>query len=111
MDQRTQLFEQHRRRLSGIAYRMLGSRADADDVVQDAWLRWNESDTESLRTPEAWLVTVVTRLAIDRLRAAKIERAAYPGLWLPEPWVEPVADDTPQAMLERADDVSVALLR
>lgn len=111
MDQRTELFQRHRRRLLGIAYRMLGSTADAEDVLQDAWLRWNESDTETLRSAEAWLVTIVTRLAIDRLRAARSERAAYPGFWLPEPVVEPLDEDTPQALLERADDVSLALLK
>src|SRR3954469_6316743 len=107
MDQRTATFQQHRRRLFGIAYRMRGSPAEADDVLQDAWLRWNESDTDSLRTPEAWLVTVVTRLAIDRLRTLKGERQHYPGFWLPEPVVEPADPETPQSLLERADDVSV----
>jgi RNA polymerase sigma-70 factor (ECF subfamily) len=111
MDQRTQTFQAHRRRLMGIAYRMLGSAADADDVLQDAWLRWNESDTESLRTPEAWLVTVVTRLAIDRLRVLRGERERYPGAWLPEPLVEPMDEETPQSLLERADDISIALMR
>jgi RNA polymerase sigma-70 factor (ECF subfamily) len=111
MDQRTATFQQHRRRLFGIAYRMLGSTAEAEDVLQDAWLRWNESDTDSLRTPEAWLVTVTTRLAIDRLRALRAEREHYTGFWLPEPVVEPIEEDTPQSLLERADDVSVALLR
>lgn len=111
MDHRTETFETHRRRLMGIAYRMLGTVADAEDVLQDAWLRWNESDTDSLRSSEAWLVTVVTRLAIDRLRVLRAERAHYPGFWLPEPVVEPAHEDTPQHLLERADDISVALLK
>lgn len=111
MDHRTDIFQQHRRRLLGIAYRMLGSTAEAEDVLQDAWLRWNESDTDSLRSSEAWLVTVVTRLCIDRLRQLRGEREQYPGFWLPEPVVEPADEETPQSMLERADDVSVALLR
>lgn len=111
MDHRTETFQQYRKRLWGIAYRMLGTRADADDVVQDAWLRWNESDTESLRNAEAWLVTVTSRLAIDRLRQLRGERERYPGFWLPEPLVEPADEQTPQTLLERADDVSVALLR
>ncbi|MBX3653837.1 MAG: RNA polymerase sigma-70 factor [Ramlibacter sp.] len=109
MDQRTTLFQTHRKRLMGLAWRMLGSAADAEDVLQDAWLRWNESDTDSLRSAEAWLVTVVTRLSIDRLRAARAERAHYEGFWLPEPLVE-VSPDSPQQLLERADDVSVAFL-
>lgn len=111
MDHRTETFQRHRRRLLGIAYRMLGSTADAEDVLQDAWLRWNESDTEGLRSAEAWLVTIVTRLAIDRLRAARSEREVYPGFWLPEPVVEPLDEDSPQALLERADEVSMALLK
>ena len=109
MDQRTALFNSHRKRLMGVAYRMLGSTADAQDVLQDAWLRWNESDTDSLRSPEAWLVTVVTRLSIDRLRAARLEREHYSGQWLPEPLVEP-SPETPEQALEMADDVSTAFL-
>ncbi len=105
----TTSFDALRPRLFGIAYRMLGVRADAEDVVQDAWLRWREADQASLQSAEAWLVTVVTRLAIDRLRAAKVERAAYVGEWLPEPIVE--ADEhTPESLVEFADDVSVAFL-
>lgn len=109
MDQRTALFNSHRKRLMGVAYRMLGSTADAQDVLQDAWLRWNESDTASLRSAEAWLVTVVTRLSIDRLRAARQEREHYSGQWLPEPLVE-ASPETPEQALELADDVSVAFL-
>jgi RNA polymerase sigma factor (sigma-70 family) len=111
MDHRTELFQQQRRRLLGVAYRMLGSTAEAEDVLQDAWLRWNESDTDSLRSAEAWLVTVVTRLAIDRLRVLRGERERYPGFWLPEPVVEAADTDTPHSLLERADDVSLALLK
>ena len=109
MDQRTALFNSHRKRLMGVAYRMLGSTADAQDVLQDAWLRWNESDTGSLRNAEAWLVTVVTRLSIDRLRAVRQEREHYSGQWLPEPLVE-ASPETPEQALELADDVSVAFL-
>ncbi len=109
MDQRTALFNSHRKRLMGVAYRMLGSTADAQDVLQDAWLRWNESDTTSLRSAEAWLVTVVTRLSIDRLRAVRQEREHYSGQWLPEPLVES-SPETPEQTLELADDVSVAFL-
>jgi RNA polymerase sigma-70 factor (TIGR02957 family) len=110
MDNRTAIFQAERKRLMGIAYRMLGSTADAEDVLQDAWLRWNESDTGSLRSAQAWLVTIVTRLAIDRLRAAKTEREHYSGIWLPEPVVE-ASPETPQQALELADDVSVAFLQ
>jgi RNA polymerase sigma-70 factor (ECF subfamily) len=102
-------FDRLRPRLFGIAYRMLGTRADAEDVLQDAWLRWHEADQAALQSAEAWLVTVVTRLAIDRLRAAKTEREAYVGEWLPEPIVGWDLD-TPEAIVERAGELSVAFL-
>lgn len=105
----TDTFEQYRRRLRGIAYRMLGSRADAEDMVQEAWLRWHHTDTTAIRAPEAWLVTAITRLCIDRLRALRVEREAYTGPWLPEPLEiapAPAADHT----AELASDLSVAFL-
>ena len=102
-------FTNLRPRLFGIAYRMLGVRADAEDVLQDAWLRWRDADHDSLHSPEAWLVTVVTRLAIDRLRAAKTEREAYVGAWLPEPIVL-LDEHTPETAAELASDLSVAFL-
>lgn len=100
-----------RPRLFAIAYRMLGSRADAEDVLQDAWMRWHQTDQTALQSAEAWLVTVVTRLSIDRLRAAKTEREAYVGWWLPEPLVEPESHaPPPETAVELAGDVSMALL-
>jgi RNA polymerase sigma-70 factor (ECF subfamily) len=105
----TDTFSALRPRLFAIAYRMLGTRPDAEDVLQDAWLRWHRADQVALQSPEAWLVTVVTRLAIDRLRAAKIEREAYVGRWLPEPLVE-LDERTPEAAAELASELSVALL-
>lgn len=105
----THTFDQHRRRLTGIAYRMLGSRADADDVLQDAWLRWHESAPADLRSAEAWLVTAVTRLSIDRLRARKAEAQHYVGPWLPEPLAEHDLI-TPESRLERTDDLSFAFI-
>jgi RNA polymerase sigma-70 factor (ECF subfamily) len=104
-----EIFAGHRDRLFGIAYRMLGSRADAEDVLQDAWLRWHEQDASQLRSTEAWLTTMVTRLAIDRLRAAKAQRAAYFGPWLPEPLAE-IEVATPESRAEFASDVSVAFM-
>lgn len=98
-----------RPRLFGIAYRMLGIRADAEDVLQDAWLRWSATDHATLKSGEAWLVTVVTRLAIDRLRACKAEREAYVGQWLPEPLVG-VEENTPEMEVGRTGDISIALL-
>src|SRR5262245_25449347 len=101
-------FEAHRGRLWGVAYRMLGSRADADDMVQEAYLRWHGTPAEQVRTPEAWLVTTTTRLCIDRLRQLRTERETYVGPWLPEPLVEdePAADTA----TELASDLSVAFL-
>ena len=98
-----------RPRLFSIAYRMLGTRADAEDVVQDAWLRWQGTDAAAVRSDEAWLVTTVTRLAIDRLRAAKAQREAYVGWWLPEPLVA-VDEHSPEAAVELAGELSVAFL-
>jgi len=90
------LFEQERSRLFALAYAVLGSRAEAADTVQDAWLRWDCARRESadLREPGAWLTTVITRLALDRLRSARARRESYPGVWLPEPIVDaPSAED------------------
>ncbi|WP_374472579.1 RNA polymerase sigma factor SigJ [Phenylobacterium sp.] len=98
-------FEANRPRLRRLAYRMLGSVVEAEDAVQDAWLRWTRSG-EDVADPAAWLVRTTTRLCIDRLRAAKAERAAYKGPWLPEPLIEPLTEDP----VERAEDVSVAFL-
>ncbi|MBK0394914.1 RNA polymerase sigma-70 factor [Ramlibacter algicola] len=98
-----------RPRLLGIAYRMLGLRADAEDIVQDVWLRWRDTDRSSVQCAEAWLVTATTRLSIDRLRAAKAERATYAGEWLPEPIVD-VEERTPETIAERADELSLAFL-
>jgi RNA polymerase sigma-70 factor (ECF subfamily) len=109
IDEATRAFDQLRPRLQGIAYRMLSSVAEAEDVVQDAWLRWHGADRANIDNPEAWLVSVTTRLSIDRLRAAKVQREHYAGIWLPEPLIidSPV---TPEEIKERADDVSVAFL-
>ena len=110
----TDPFTTLRPRLFGLAYRMLGVRADAEDVLQDAWLRWSRQDTAALQSAEAWLVTVVTRLSIDRLRALKAEREAYVGWWLPEPLVEMQAgaqqQHTPESAAELAGELSVAFL-
>lgn len=113
-------FERHRPRLFGLAYRMLGTRADAEDVVQDAWLRWHGTDQGPIHNPEAWLVTATTRLAIDRLRSLRAERERYFGFWLPDPLVEAWPEDavaqlpdpagTPEDALARAHDISTALL-
>ncbi len=105
----TATFDTLRPRLQGIAYRMLGSVAEAEDVVQDTWLRWHGTDRDAIDNAEAWLVSVTTRLAIDHLRAAKLQREHYAGIWLPEPLLSD-QPDTPEAIKERADDISVAFL-
>lgn len=102
-------FADLRPRLFSIAYRMLGMRADAEDVVQDAWLRWDGAQHAAIQSAEAWLVTVTTRLALDRLRTRKSERESYSGWWLPEPLVE-LDDRTPESAAELASDVSMAFM-
>ena len=104
-DLSTDYFESLRPRLFGIAYRMLGVVADSEEIVQEAFLRWSSAE-HAPRSDEAWLVSVTTRLSIDRLRRASTERAAYEGQWLPEP----VALDPPDREAELADDLSLAFL-
>lgn len=106
----TDTFNALRPRLFGIAYRMLGIRADAEDIVQEAWLRWHATGHEEARIPEAWLTTVVTRLAIDRLRSARTEREHYFGPWLPEPLLDDESTPSPEQALEEAGDISTAFL-
>lgn len=109
MEDATATFDRLRPRLQGIAYRMLGSVAEAEDVVQDAWMRWHEADRAAIANTEAWLVTITTRIAIDRLRAAKVQREHYVGFWLPEPQLTDTPR-SPEQLLERADDLSMAFL-
>jgi RNA polymerase sigma-70 factor (ECF subfamily) len=109
MDNATATFEPHRKRLWGIAYRMLASRADADDMVQEAWLRWQRAGNDDIRAPEAWLVSATTRLCIDRLRQRRAERVDYVGPWLPEPLIDETALP-PDRASELASDLSVAFL-
>jgi RNA polymerase sigma-70 factor (ECF subfamily) len=103
----TVTFEALRGRLFGLAYRMLGSRVDAEDIVQEAYLRWHHHAQDSVESPEAWLVTTTSRLAIDRLRRLKTERETYVGPWLPEPIV---TQSSPDRDLDLAADLSVAFL-
>jgi RNA polymerase sigma-70 factor (ECF subfamily) len=109
MDEDARAFNGLRPRLQKIAYRMLGSVAEAEDIVQDVWLRWHATAREAIDNAEAWLVSVTTRMSIDRLRAAKIQREHYAGIWLPEPQMTDFPA-TPEEATERADDVSVAFL-
>jgi RNA polymerase sigma-70 factor (ECF subfamily) len=102
------VFEEHRPGLARLAYRMLGSLVDADDVVQEAYLRWTREDRSAVKSPRAYLFSVVTRLCIDQRRAVEARKESYVGPWLPEPVVEPPAD--PAGRLETAESVSLALL-
>jgi RNA polymerase sigma-70 factor (ECF subfamily) len=109
MTDRAAAFEEQRSRLYGIAYRMLGSRDDAQDLVQEAYLRWHQADVARVQSPQAFLVTTITRLCIDRLRAAQGEREKYVGPWLPEPLLGDFAPPA-DAQAELASDLSVAFL-
>jgi len=98
-------FEAHRPLLFSIAYRMLGSASDAEDVVQDAWLRARQDERADVRSPRAYLTTIVTRLCIDYLRSAERTRMEYPGPWLPEPLAEPNQESS-----ELASSLTMAFL-
>jgi RNA polymerase sigma-70 factor (ECF subfamily) len=107
MSNELDLFAQHRPILFGIAYRMLGSVMDAEDVVQEAYLRWERADRDAVESPRAFLSTIVTRLSIDALREAKRRREVYVGEWLPEPLV---TTRDPRESAELADSLSTAFL-
>jgi RNA polymerase sigma-70 factor (ECF subfamily) len=108
MDEPGEIFERHRRRLVGIAYRMLGSVAEAHDVVQDTYVRWHQTDRDAIRDEAAWLTTVCSRLALNRLNSARHQRESYVGTWLPEPF--PMAEGAATTRLELDETVSCALL-
>jgi RNA polymerase sigma-70 factor (ECF subfamily) len=99
-----EVFEAQRGRLQGLAYRMLGSMSDAEDVVQETWVRWERADRSAVASPDAWLVRACTRLAIDRLRSLRARRETYVGPWLPEP----VDDGEFRAELD--ESLTIALL-
>ncbi|WP_238012802.1 RNA polymerase sigma-70 factor [Dactylosporangium sp. AC04546] len=96
------VFDEHRNLLFSVAYRVLGSAADAEDAVQDAWLRWSSADRSQVADPRSYLVRIVSNLAMDRLRSAQARRETYVGPWLPEP--------VPTTEAVDADSVSMALL-
>lgn len=102
------VFHAERARLTGIAYRMVGTPDDADDVVQDAWLRWERADREAIENPAAWLTTVTTRLAIDRLTSAQRRREVYVGPWLPEPLS--AVDDDPLDHVTSSESLTLGFL-
>jgi RNA polymerase sigma-70 factor, ECF subfamily len=102
-------FEPHRRRLLGLAYRMLGSMAEAEDAVQEAYLRWHDTDRAGIAEPRAFLMTTTTRICLDVLKSARVRREAYVGPWLPDPVID-TASLAPDAQTELAEDLSIALL-
>lgn len=105
----TDPFEEHRPLLFGIAYRMLGAVAEAEDMVQEAFLRWQREPRQGLGSAKAWLTTIITRLCIDQLRSARHRREQYVGTWLPEPLVAPDEHD-PARAAQLADSVTNAFL-
>lgn len=114
MTDATTVFENQRRFLKGLAYRMLGSIAEAEDIVQDCWLRWHQVEHAQVRAPKAFLAQTATRLCLDKLRSASHQREQYVGIWLPDPWLE----DTSRApnllgaeeSLGKAQDLGIAFL-
>lgn len=111
-DAQAQAFETHRKHLRGLAYRMLGSRAEAEDVVQDTWLRWHANPPTELRDLRAFLSQIATRLCLDKLKSAQHQRELYVGSWLPEPLVAETGYFAagPEAANELASDLSFAFL-
>ncbi len=107
-DPRVAEFETHRGLLTGVAYRMLGSVSDAEDLVQETWLRWTKADMAEIKAPKSWLLTVVSRLCLDRLKSARVQREQYYGTWLPEPLLENAPATTSTEEVD--ESVSIALL-
>lgn len=105
------LFESNRPVLFGVAYRMLGSAADAEDLVQETWLKWRTASVEALRSPRSWLVTVITRLCLDQLRSARARREQYVGPWLPEPITVAMAPEPgPEVAADAVETIDLAFL-
>lgn len=100
-------FETERARLAGVAYRVTGSRADAEDIVQEAWIRWERAEQHTIERPAAWLTTVTSRLALDRLKSARHQREVYVGPWLPDPVDEAPG---PDERAELAESLSIGFL-
>jgi RNA polymerase sigma-70 factor (ECF subfamily) len=108
---RTSVFEDHRGLLFSIAYRMLGSVADAEDALQDAFIRWQRASETDVRSPKAFLVTIVSRLCINHLQSARVQRETYVGEWLPEPlFTEPGSDVSRIAQIDESVSMAVLLL-
>lgn len=106
-DSHAAVFEDQRGLLLGASYRMLGSVSDAEDIVQETWLRWTRADAATIDSPRSWLLTVASRLCLDRLKSARVQREQYYGTWLPEPFLEE-KKTMPTTQLD--ESVSIALL-
>ncbi|HYO91893.1 MAG TPA: sigma-70 family RNA polymerase sigma factor [Pyrinomonadaceae bacterium] len=106
---RPEIFNEHRRLLFSLAYRMLGSVADAEDMVQEAFLRWQAADAEEIKAPKAYLSTIVTNLCINHLTSARVKREEYVGPWLPEPLITDESQD-PMRNIQMADSLSMAFM-
>ncbi|MEO0986241.1 MAG: RNA polymerase sigma-70 factor [Cyanobacteria bacterium J06639_14] len=107
--EQVETFNQYRSLLFAIAYRMLGSIMDAEDMVQETFLRWQQTSGQAVKSTKAYLTTIITRLCIDQLRSARVQREQYVGPWLPEPMVAD-RDNDPNAMAELADSLTIAFL-
>lgn len=104
----TDTFEAHRSQLLGIAYRITGLTSEAEDIVQETFIKWSKADHQSIASPASWLVTVTTHMALDHLKSARVQREAYIGPWLPEPFL--IDSETPEALCELDETITVALL-
>src|SRR5262245_45054648 len=103
------VFKNHRPLLFSIAYRMLGSASDAEDILQDAWMRYRSADESTIRSPKAFAATIVARLCLDRLKSAQATREEYIGMWLPEPILTSELA-APDVVLQNAESVTLAFL-
>src|SRR4051794_17875544 len=106
-ESRLQIFEQHRGLMFGIAYRMLGSAMEAEDMVQEAYLRYEAAKEEDIQFPKAYLARIITHLCLDHLKSAKTQRENYVGIWLPEPVL---TDKSPDALVGEYETISIAFL-
>src|SRR5688500_1668193 len=111
-DGAAELFAAHRTYLIGVAYRLIGSLSEAEDIVQEAFIRWQSAAPADVRSPKAWLTTVVSRLCVNHLKSARIKRILYFGPWLPEPLLTDSTDATQSESADSrlADSLSLAFL-
>jgi len=110
IDRSTSIFEENRSLLEGLAYRMLGTLADAQDIVQDTYIQWLNTNLQEIQNERAWLITVCSRLSLNQLQAAKVKREAYFGVWLPDPLVTKSEEGDASVLIELDESVSVALM-